>query len=58
MRRREFIVLLSGAAAIRSLAARAQQSTGAARIGFLNTTDASHAASYIEAFRAGLRDLG
>src|SRR5262249_60427134 len=40
------------------LAARAQQSTSVARIGFLNTNYASQSASYVEAFRAGLRDLG
>ena len=57
MRRREFITLLGGAAAW-PLAARAQQSTNVARIGYLNTHDASITASYIEAFRAGLRDLG
>ena len=57
MERREFIAPLGGIAAW-PLAARAQQSTSVARIGFLNTRDASQSASYIEAFRAGLRDLG
>jgi putative tryptophan/tyrosine transport system substrate-binding protein len=57
MKRREFIALLGGIAAW-PLAARAQQSTSVARIGFLNTTDASASASYIGAFRTGLRDLG
>jgi putative ABC transport system substrate-binding protein len=57
MQRREFIVLL-GVAVGWPLVARAQQSTGAARIGFLNASDASTSASYIAAFRAGLRDLG
>jgi putative ABC transport system substrate-binding protein len=57
MERREFIALLGGIAAW-PLAARAQQSTSVARIGFLNTNDASQSASYIRAFRAGLRDLG
>ena len=57
MQRREFIALLGGIAAW-PLAARAQQSTTVARIGYLNTNDASTSASYVEAFRAGLRDLG
>jgi ABC-type uncharacterized transport system substrate-binding protein len=58
MQRREFIALLGGIAAWPPLAARAQQSTSVARIGYLNINDASTAASYVEAFRAGLRDLG
>jgi putative tryptophan/tyrosine transport system substrate-binding protein len=57
MERREFIALLGGITAW-PLAARAQQSTSVARIGFLNTNDASQSASYLDAFRAGLRDLG
>jgi putative ABC transport system substrate-binding protein len=57
MQRREFIALLGGIAAW-PLAARAQQSSSVARIGYLNTNDASTSASYVEAFRAGLRDLG
>jgi len=58
MKRREFMTLLGGAAALWPFAARTQQSTSVARIGFLTTNDASTSASYIEAFRAGLRDLG
>jgi putative ABC transport system substrate-binding protein len=57
MRRREFIGLI-GSMVASPLVARAQQSTSVARIGYLNTSDASTAANYIEAFRAGLRDLG
>ena len=57
MRRREFVAALSGAVAW-PLAVRAQQSTTIARIGYLNTNNASQAASYVESFRAGLRDLG
>jgi hypothetical protein len=49
MQRREFIALLGGIAAW-PLAARAQQSTSVARIGYLNTNDASTTASYVEAF--------
>jgi len=57
MQRRELIALLGGVAAW-PLAARAQQSTSVARIGYLNINDAAQAASYVEAFRIGLRDLG
>jgi len=58
MRRREFITLLSGAAAVWPLAARAQQAGRTRRIGLLTRkTDASVAAQ-IDAFRDGLRDLG
>jgi putative tryptophan/tyrosine transport system substrate-binding protein len=57
MQRRELIALLGGIAAW-PLAARAQQSTSVARIGYLNTNDASASAGYVDAFRMGLRDLG
>jgi hypothetical protein len=59
MRRRAFITLLGGAAAW-PLAARAQQSKGPARLGFLpigsprNTYDRS----LVEAFQQGLRQVG
>jgi putative ABC transport system substrate-binding protein len=56
MRRREFITLLGGAAAW-PVAARAQQSK-AARIGYLGLVSASWHAPRVNAFRAGLRDLG
>ena len=56
MRRRQFIVLLGGAAAW-PVAARAQPAK-AARIGFLGLVSPSSHASRIAAFRAGLRDLG
>jgi putative ABC transport system substrate-binding protein len=57
MRRREFITLLSGAAAAWPLVARAQQAGKIYRIGFLwDSPDAFLDA--LEAFRQGLRDLG
>jgi putative ABC transport system substrate-binding protein len=60
MRRREFITLLSGAAAMWPLAARAQQVAGTRRIGMLVNgpeTDAEVAAR-IAAFRKALQDFG
>ena len=56
MRRRAFITLLGGAAAW-PLAARAQQAN-VARIGFLDLGVASTRLIWVEALRAGLRDLG
>jgi putative tryptophan/tyrosine transport system substrate-binding protein len=57
MRRREFIALLSGASLIAGVA-HGQPSAKIPRIGFLNLAPASAWAHQIEAFRAGLRDLG
>src|SRR6516165_10865704 len=57
MRRREFIVALGGAVAW-PLAARAQQQTKIARIGILGLASAAAVAPYVNAVRAGLRDLG
>jgi len=57
MRRREFITLLGGVAAVWPIAC-AQQAEKVARIGFLGATFASSWASRIEAFESGLRDLG
>jgi putative ABC transport system substrate-binding protein len=56
--RREFITLIGGAAAAWPLAARAQQATKVARIGFLGLAPAALYAPRVEALRAGLRDLG
>jgi putative ABC transport system substrate-binding protein len=58
IRRREFITLLGGAAAAWPVAARAQQPTKVARIGFVARTAADSLPERVEAFRAGLRTLG
>jgi putative ABC transport system substrate-binding protein len=58
MNRRNFITLLGGAAAACPLAARAQQPAKVARIGYLALGPAAALASWVEALRAGLRDLG
>jgi putative tryptophan/tyrosine transport system substrate-binding protein len=58
VRRREFIMLLGGAAAW-PLAARALQRSKIARIGYLDPLSRSSriAAGWVEAFRSGLHDL-
>src|SRR6201993_5588131 len=56
-RRREFMILLGGAAAW-PLAARAQQAGRVWRIGVLETTSMALNAANFEAFRQSLRDLG
>jgi putative tryptophan/tyrosine transport system substrate-binding protein len=58
MRRRDFVTLFGGAAALLPLAARAQQSTKVWRIGYLGFGPASSWTSEVEALRSGLRDLG
>jgi putative ABC transport system substrate-binding protein len=58
VKRREFIVLLGGAAAAWPLIGRTQQPPKLALIGFLGLAPASASASRVEALRAGLRDLG
>jgi putative ABC transport system substrate-binding protein len=57
MKRREFAVLLSGAAVGWSLTVRAQ-STQVAQIGLLVASSASGYARQIQALRGGLRELG
>ena len=57
MRRREFITLVSGAAAAWPLAARAQQTAKVSRVGILSPADSETAAT-LTAFRQAIRDLG
>jgi putative tryptophan/tyrosine transport system substrate-binding protein len=57
MRRRDFVMLMGGAAVL-SRPARAQQSPKTWRIGYLGFGSASSWTSEIEALRSGLRDLG
>jgi putative ABC transport system substrate-binding protein len=58
MKRREFITLVGGAAATWPLAARGQQTSRAARIGFLGVSTPSGVEARLQRLRAGLRDLG
>jgi putative ABC transport system substrate-binding protein len=61
MRRREFITLLSGAAAGWPLMARAQQATKIPRIGILSPSRSEEASPNrvtLQAFVAGMRELG
>ena len=62
MRRRKFIALLGGAAALTSLSwplpARAQQPGRIARIGYLRLAPAAQSQREEDAFRKGLSDLG
>ena len=55
MRRREFITLLGGAAAVWPLGARAQQSGKAYRIGWLQPAPIPD--SWLKAFRQGLQEF-
>ena len=56
MRRRDFIMLLSGAAAAWPLAARAQSKIP--HIGFMGNSTAALEANLVDAFREGLREHG
>jgi putative ABC transport system substrate-binding protein len=56
MRRRDFIALTAGAAAVWPLAARAQQAQPL--IGYLDSRTAQSDAPFVAAFRAGLDEIG
>ena len=58
MRRREFITMLGGAAAVWPLRARAQQLSGRPLIGILSPQPETAAAPNFAALRQGLRELG
>src|SRR5262245_22270034 len=58
MTRREFVTLLGGAAATWPLAARAQQTSKLATIGFLGVSTPSAFGQWVAAFVQRLRELG
>jgi putative ABC transport system substrate-binding protein len=58
VRRREFITLLGGAVAARSLAASAQTQAKIPRVGCVFSSTPTLAKHYIEAFRQGFGELG
>lgn len=58
MRRREFIVLLSGAAAAWSPTAHAQQPKQLPKVGWLKIQGRQHTPDQLQAFRQGMRVLG
>src|SRR6266568_166213 len=58
MRRREFLGVLGGAAAVWPLAARAQQAGKLPTIGFLGALSPSESSSWVAAFLQRLRELG
>jgi putative ABC transport system substrate-binding protein len=62
MRRREFIALVAGAAAVWPLAARAQQPSGRTgrmpRVGILMPGPAGHSSATLDPFYRGLHELG
>jgi len=57
MRRRDFVAMLCGAAAL-PLAARAQQTANVRRVGWLSPGSRASDENFLASFRDGLRDLG
>ena len=58
MRRREFITVLGGAAAVWPLAARAQQAEKVRRIGFVSGATRARVHDVLSGFPQGMRELG
>jgi len=58
MKRREFMTLLGGVAALLPRAARAQQAGKISRIGYLGISSLAMEPHYVDAFRQKLRELG
>ena len=58
MRRRDFIKVIAGSAAVWPLAARAQQASRMPVVGFLNAAIADQYKKFTDEFRRGLREMG
>ena len=58
MRRRDFIKVIAGSAAVWPLAARAQQASRVPVVGFLNAAIADQYKKFTDEFRRGLREMG
>jgi putative tryptophan/tyrosine transport system substrate-binding protein len=58
MKRREFITVVGGAAAMRPFAAHTQQPTNVARMGWMSRGNATTIDPNLDAFRQGMREFG